>query len=363
MFQGTVTNNTMEDENKGSHFFIATEEEMLSAPLVEKGESEHSYQNPLNGDGDDTGTDLNSTNTAVALVSLSVGRSLLILVAFLYGTLNVSLRFVYGFPDPPSASALSSTRGWLAALCFIPLLLKKNGEEQPVRETPQRPLWGMAAELAVWNFGAQGLLTLGLLSTESARASFLTQTSVVMTPLVSALAGQKVNPTVWLGAVCALGGLLLLSDDGGLGNDVSASDLIVLAGALCWSLYVFRLSSIGDSYDEITLQAAKTFILALLYSAWFVVAAISSATSLWPGWTNLAVWGLIFYSALGPGAFADIIQQKGQAVIAASEANIILSMEPVFTAVFGRLILGEVTSWQEKLGGGLILLAALIATR
>jgi drug/metabolite transporter (DMT)-like permease len=410
-------------------------------------------------------------------VRILMGRVLLLLVAFLYGTLSVTIRFVYQLSGPPSASALCTARGWLAALCFLPFLWMNKGHyknqqtlheqprsssniagegesgnqwvedpgdpeitqtaskgghedttstasvsssslspvEQPSQKQPH--LWWIALELAGWNFGAQGLVALGLLSTKSARASFLTQTSVVMTPVVSAVAGQTVAPTVWIACVVAFLGLMFLSDassssssleeggedsdgirnnnnnKGGVGTDISIGDLIVLSGSMCWSLYIFRLSSVGDRYDEIELQAAKTFLLALLYSGWLsvsmmimlvapssddeqlqpqqevgIVAGIiyvigADLTKQWPGWTSLAAWGLIFYSALGPGTIADVMQQKGQAVIHASESNIVLSMEPVFTALLGQAILGEATTWQEKLGGGLIVGAAVIATQ
>jgi drug/metabolite transporter (DMT)-like permease len=64
-----------------------------------------------------------------------------------------------------------------------------------------------------------------------------------------------------------------------------------------------------------------------------------------------------------PGTLADILQQNAQKYVSASETNVILSLEPVFTALCAWLMLGEVTSMQENLGGGLILIAALIATR
>ena len=60
------------------------------------------------------------------LKSMMVGRGLLCIVAFLYGTLNVALRFVYELNYPPSASALSTTRGWLAVFCFVPLIIKNR---------------------------------------------------------------------------------------------------------------------------------------------------------------------------------------------------------------------------------------------
>eukprot|EP00429_Kryptoperidinium_foliaceum_P007645 CAMPEP_0176007916 /NCGR_PEP_ID=MMETSP0120_2-20121206/3479_1 /TAXON_ID=160619 /ORGANISM="Kryptoperidinium foliaceum, Strain CCMP 1326" /LENGTH=354 /DNA_ID=CAMNT_0017340691 /DNA_START=85 /DNA_END=1149 /DNA_ORIENTATION=- len=299
------------------------------------------------------------------LAKVLQGRFLLLLVAFLYGSLNVTLRLVYDRPGPPSASALSSSRGWMAAACFVPLLMNhKPTTIYHDATTTQSSFWRVAFELAFWNFGAQGLLALGLLSTESARASFFTQTSVVMTPILSAIAGYQLRCRVWLGCIIALIGLVLLSDSGAEKFSVAfeIGDLFCLSGAFCWSFYLFRLSSVGSSFDEVRMQAAKTLIMAFLYSGWFIVAQIQSETSLWEGWHDWISWALIFYSALGPGALADIIQQKGQAVVWAAEANVILSMEPVFTAILGLFLLGEATSVQEKFGGGLIILASIMST-
>ena len=62
------------------------------------------------------------------------GRSLLCLVALLYGTLNVSLRLVYQLPAPPTAAALSATRGILASLCFV-LQRSKDLLPTPIRDS------------------------------------------------------------------------------------------------------------------------------------------------------------------------------------------------------------------------------------
>jgi len=305
------------------------------------------------------------------------GRALLLLVAFLYGTLSVTLRGVYALPDPPSASALSTTRGWMAALCFLPfLVVRRQGtqpaapqEEQPEQKLHQKSLLMVSIELAAWNFGAQGLQNVGLLYISSARAAFFTQTSVVLTPVISALAGHHVHSKIWVACAVALSGLMLLSgssnDDENSGEGkhffFGTGDLLCLGGALCWSLYIYRLSHCG-TFDEINMQAIKTFFLAVFYTMWFLVASARSEVGLWLGYGSVLAWVLIFYSALGPGAVADIIQQAGQACVSASEANVILSMEPLFTAFLGRVLLGEATSLQEKLGGGLIIVAALLAS-
>lgn len=314
------------------------------------------------------------------------GTLLLLFVALLYGTLNVTLRWIYAFTDPPSASAISTARGWLAVLCFAPFLLHKKYQTTTITNTtstitnceevngdcnhnasavpPRRELWKIAAELAVWNFGAQGLTNLGLTYIESARASFLTQLSVVMTPLISALCGTKVHMQVWWACGLALAGLVLLSEDGGVGIRLGLGDFMCLGGAFSWAMYIVRLSAIGgEHYNEVDLQALKTFFLAIFYTAWCVAETLQTGQCQWLGWSNLAAWGLLFYSALGPGAVADLIQQKGQAIVAATVSNVLLSTEPVFTAIFGRILLGEETSWFEKLGGCLILIAAMIATK
>lgn len=314
--------------------------------------------------------DNDSTISVSHLVSALQGRLLLLIVAFLYGSLNVSLRLVYQRPGPPSASALSSSRGWLAIACFLPLLMKHkpnpvySDATNATRTTTCASFWWVAMELAICNFGAQALLTLGLFSTASARASFFTQTSVVMTPILSAAVGYRIHWRVWLGCVIALIGLLLLSDNGKekISFHFGIGDLFCLVGAFCWSFYLFRLSSVGGSFDEVQMQAAKTFLLAVLYSVWYIFAQLQSETNLWAGWNDWISWIFIFYSALGPGALADIIQQKGQAIVCAAEANVILSLEPVFTACLGLLFLGEETTLHEKTGGTLIILASIIST-
>jgi drug/metabolite transporter (DMT)-like permease len=62
----------------------------------------------------------------------------------------------------------------------------------------------------------------------------------------------------------ALGGFTLLSGGGMITGNMA--NILVLGGALCWSLYLFRLSAIGERFDEIKLQALKTTFLAVLYS-------------------------------------------------------------------------------------------------
>lgn len=219
------------------------------------------------------------------------------------------------------------------------------------------------------------MINAGLLFSLAARASFLTQTSVVMTPLVSALAGERIGPSVWCGCSLALLGLFLIStsggdDDGAAGGATAPTlgrgDVMILLGALSWSIYIFRTSRLAASHPALDLQFAKTALLAVLYGGWALVAADGrpgALASLWPGWRRSPeAWLLLAYSAVGPGALADVLQQRGQRETSASEANVILCMEPVFATACALALLGEATSAREVGGGLLIVIAAMLAS-
>ena len=244
------------------------------------------------------------------------GRIILLFVSFLYGTLNVSLRAIYATDGAPVASVLSFIRQCLSVLIFIPIYIateqsknihekgdddkdtntntnvgdgkRKEGEEEDIK-----PMLLAGLELALWNFGAQGFVTAGLLSSPAARASFLTQTSVVMTPLLSALAGEKIKSSVWGGCGLALCGLLFListttstgdviegsSIDSALSTiNVSQGDVLILLGALSWSTYIFRTSKLANNYKEVDLQFTKTALLAVMYGGWFLYTAVTTTS-------------------------------------------------------------------------------------
>jgi len=322
-------------------------------------------------------------------VLLQRGRIILLILAVVYGSLNISMRLVFARPDPPTASASSTIQGWFAVICFAPLLWKNSGVSN-LRcrgNHPTANFWRFALELAFFNFGTQALINMSLVATQGARASFLVQMSVVFTPVLSVLFGQqRVSQRVWIGCFVALVGLSVLSyseqDDDNNDNNIennsvpslalSWGDWCCLLAALCWSLYIYRLSAWGEYFDETMTQFVKNIVLAALYTLWMLASLAyrqynlneaESGESLWIGWNKDPIaWIILFYSALGPCTLADVFQQKAQSSVPAAESNVILSLEPVFTTLLGLLLLGEIPSLQETCGGVLIMIASVIVS-
>jgi drug/metabolite transporter (DMT)-like permease len=71
-------------------------------------------------------------------------------------------------------------------------------------------------------------------------------------------------------------------------------------------------------------------------------------------------WVAVLYMALAAGAQALLMQTWAQAHLPPTRSAIIMSMEPVFAALFAVTLGGEVATSRMLLGGALVLTAMLI---
>ncbi|GAB5356493.1 hypothetical protein AAMO2058_000294600 [Amorphochlora amoebiformis] len=283
-------------------------------------------------------------------LSVTQARLMLVGVAALYGALTVVLRLLFLMDGAPTAAAMSAIRGLIAALCFAPAAFGLLDKQAPMTSAH----WWGAAEMAFYNLGAQGLLAAGIARTDATRAAFLTQASVILTPVLAKLSGEKVSGSMWVGCILAMVGVTLLglsdpssavsaASTGGFGG-LNTGDLLCLGGA-----------------------AWKTIILSAMYVIWALVGikvAIAQglvATSIWPGYKSLAQWGLIAFTAIGPGALGDWMQGVGQRSVSPAESNVILSSEPLWAALLACGLLAEKIQGIGIVGAGLLVSSALVA--
>ena len=303
-----------------------------------------------------------------------VGRLLLVAVAASYGSLTVALRYVFLSAGPPLPSALSFVRSILVALCFVPILAKGTAVQRSPSEKSTPPaFWRAAFELAIWNFLSQGLQNAGCAFTDAGRASFLTQTAIVFTPVIAAFRGDSMPPLTLPAVLCAFLGVVLLacggsSAAGGLSLSLNLGDILCLLGSASYSLYIVRTADYGRQALQMTgIQAWKSLWLIALYFGWVVVAymqlpAGAGLVALWPGVAILSSWIALAYSAALPGAGADVMQAIGQSRVNATEAQVLLSLEPLFAAVLGICLLGETMTALACVGSGLIIASVLLAS-
>ena len=132
---------------------------------------------------------------------------------------------------------------------------------------------------------------------------------------------------------------------GGTGGLLGSS--LCLCGAICWSLYVCRYSRFmkqrGDCQpaSASAVQTWKKFVLVIIHGFWALIDVLVrkyvknqsvAASVIWPGYSEYGQWVAILVSALS-GALAHWLQGIGQKSVSSSEANVILSTEPLWTAL------------------------------
>ncbi len=214
--------------------------------------------------------------------------------------------------------------------------------------------WSSGSIIGLWLTAGFLLQTIGLTSTSASKAGFITGLSVVLVPLISAL-WLKRPPTAAaaLGVVSATAGLALLC----LGDELrpGLGDMFVLGCAFAFAMHIICIGEAARTGGAMNISIIQLFVTAI----------VCIAGALFAGSTPLPVVlrhsEAIIFMALVPSALVLSLQVYVQRFVSATNTALVLSLEPVFAAIFGTAILGEVLSTRAMLGACLILVGMLIA--
>jgi drug/metabolite transporter (DMT)-like permease len=194
--------------------------------------------------------------------------------------------------------------------------------------------------------------TTGLLFTTPTNSGLITGLFVVFAPLADRLLfGANVSRQVVLAVALSLLGMVLLA--GGGPEGANWGDLLTLLCAAALGLHIALLSRYAASYDAGALTLAQILSIALLFViVWPFFGSVSLPTP--DVWVALLVTGLL----ASAGAF--LVQTTVQQHIPAARTAIILTMEPVFAALFGYWLAGDRLVAVQILGALMILSALVI---
>jgi drug/metabolite transporter (DMT)-like permease len=194
--------------------------------------------------------------------------------------------------------------------------------------------------------------TTGLLFTTPTNSGLITGLFVVFAPLADRLLfGANVSRQVVLAVALSLVGMVLLA--GGGPEGANWGDLLTLLCAAALGLHIALLSRYAASHDAGALTLAQILSIALLFV--IVWPFFDPVTLPPPGvWVALLVTGLL----ASAGAF--LVQTTVQQHIPAARTAIILTMEPVFAALFGYWLAGDRLVTVQILGALMILSALVI---
>ncbi len=276
---------------------------------------------------------------------------LLLLAAIIWGFAFVAQRMGMDHIGP---FTYNGVRFLLGALSLAPLLWLGR-RTAPLLDPGAKRLTLAGSLLAgLILFAGASLQQIGLIYTTAGKAGFITGLYVVIVPLLGLLWGQRTPWGTWLGALLAIFGLYLLtmSDRLALGE----GDGLVLIGALFWAGHVLVIGWLAGRRVDPVLLACLQFIVCAVLS--LAVALVSEPITL----TGLRGATLpILYGGLLSVGVAYTLQVVAQRDAPPTHAAIILSLETVFAALGGWLLLNEVLAERGLLGCGLMFVGMLLS--
>ena len=194
--------------------------------------------------------------------------------------------------------------------------------------------------------------TTGLLFTTPTNSGLITGLFVVFAPLADRIFfGARASRQVLLAVGLSLFGMVLLA--GGGPEGANWGELLTLLCATALGLHIALLSQYAAGHDAGGLTLAQILTMALLF---VVVWPFFEPVSLPPP----GVWIALLVTGLLASAGAFLVQTTVQQRIPAARTAIILTMEPVFAALFGYWLAGDRLVAVQILGAALILSALVI---
>jgi drug/metabolite transporter (DMT)-like permease len=294
--------------------------------------------------------------TRWALMNIQTVRSnaLLLITAAIWGFAFVAQRVGMEYLGPFTFNAARFTLG---SLSLLPLLFVSRDQRAASENILPRPGWklivfgGFSAGFML--FMGMSLQQVGLVYTTAGKAGFITSLYVVIVPILALFWKQSTNPGAWIGAVLAAIGLYFLSVTESF--RVEFGDLLVFFCAFFWAGQVLIIGWLSPKIPSVKLAFTQFVVCSALS---FIVAVIFEDIS----WNALvqATWPILYGGILSSGV-AFTFQIMAQRQTHPAHASIIMSLEAVFAAIGGWLLLNEIMSMRGLMGCGLMLCGVLLS--
>jgi len=280
--------------------------------------------------------------------------SLLLITAAIWGFAFVAQRVGMDYVGP---FTFNGVRFALSALSLLPLLFISREERTATQDILPRPGLKMVVSggflAGIVLFIAISLQQIGLVYTTAGKAGFITCLYVVIVPIMALFWKQSTTLGTWFGVVLAVIGLYLLSVTQTF--TIEYGDLLEFFGAFFFAAHVIVIGWLSPKIQPVKLAFCQFVTCSILSLITAVLAEKITLNGL-----IQASWPL-FYGGVISGGVGYTLQVISQRYTHAAHASILMSLEAVFAAIGGWLILGEILSLRALIGCGFMLTGMLLS--
>lgn len=280
--------------------------------------------------------------------------ALLLLTSAIWGFAFVAQRIGMDYVGP---FTFNGVRFALGSLVLLPLILRngirKNTSSIRASSAGTKTMIFGGGLLGVTVFAAASLQQVGLVYTTAGNAGFITGLYVVIVPILGFFWGQRPNAGIWSGALLATVGLYFLSVTDKL--TISFGDMLELIGAFIWAVQILIVGWLSPKINPLKLAFAEFSACSFLSLVTAVIFEEIVLSALFQ-----AAIPILYGGVLSVGV-AYTLQVVAQQNAHPAHAAILFSLESVFAAFGGWLILDEVISHRGLIGCSLMLSGMLLS--
>ena len=202
-------------------------------------------------------------------------------------------------------------------------------------------------------FIAASLQQIGLVYTDAGKAGFITAMYIVMVPFLGLFFRKKPAANAIVSVVIAVVGLYLLSCAGV--SHINIGDIFLLGGALGFAIQITAVDRYARSVDGLRLNCLQCMMIAVLSVPFMCLTESVNVVNLARCWFPLAFAGIL---SMGVAYSLQIIGQK---TVEPTAASLLMSLESVFAALGGWLVLHESMNAREITGCALVFSAVILS--
>lgn len=280
------------------------------------------------------------------------GNIILLLVAAIWGTAFVFQRIGMDSIQPVTFTAARMSLAAVAVSLVAALQKKSNPQGVTDREYSRNSILGGIC-CGFFLATASIFQQIGIVTTSAGKAGFITAMYILIVPVLGAVILKKHNSWhVWLSVAMGVVGLYLLCMTGSL--RLERGDALICICAVLFSGHILCIDRFVAKGNPVRIAAIQFTVTALV--SWVFAFIMES-----PGIEEMKTAIIpILYCGLVSGGVGYTLQVVAQKYTEPTVASLLMSLEAVFAATAGAMILHERMTEREIMGCIMMFTAIII---
>ena len=281
------------------------------------------------------------------------GNIILFITAIIWGMSFVSQSVGMEYIEPNTFMAIRTLMGGIVLLPVIFILDKSKKKQQNYKKTDMKKLIKYGVICGVFLCAAQTLQTYGIQTTTTAKSGFLTALYIIFVAIIGLFMGKKLTFKMVIGILTAIVGMYFLCL---FGENVSFNmgDALTILCAVFFACQILCIDKFVAGIDGLKLSCTQFLVAGTINAVLMFILEKPDMGSI------LSCSTALLYSGVMSCGVAYTLQVIGQKYAEPTSASIIMSLESVFAAISGWILLSQSMSIAQISGCCLMFLAIVL---